>query len=171
MLPIELEIKNTTDNNTSASNNYRWFTICTYFFCYERFILRALRLSIKFPKQEYVMEYLKSRLQKFFCQCGYCMQIFAVPSLENLITFWSNAIYTDTFHRSDIMLTYGLVKRWLKLDRFFSNLRCYHISKIFARSITCQQATFGLLAYGSVLMGVKLAYLHTFQLLKPVFVF
>ena len=118
MYPPELEIKDTTESNTSASyldlllsigsnipsspaygvfisQLIRYARACS---SYECFILRAMRLSNKLLGQAYVKERLKSSLRKFYGRYGDLTKQYEVPSPECYTTFWMMTTYSDTLH-------------------------------------------------------------------------
>ena len=109
MYPVELDIKDTTESNTSftfvdregrsTSYFHLWQTlrfnvhITKFQFLrsnistryaracswYECFILKATRLSNKLLEQGYVKKRLKSSLKKFYCRYGYLIKQHEVP--------------------------------------------------------------------------------------------
>ena len=84
MYPVEFEIKDTTESNTSAS--------------YLNLILRAVRLSNKHLGQGYVTERLKSYLRKFYGRYGDLTNQYEVPLSRMLHDILEETTYRDTLH-------------------------------------------------------------------------
>ena len=99
MYPAELEIKNTTESNNSASYldlPWRVYLIryARAYSSYECFILRAARLSSKLLD--------KSTSGSFMVDMGISSNIMKSPSPKCYMTSCDMVIYSDTLNWSDI---------------------------------------------------------------------